>query len=81
MAHLRNDTEGEELASKALVHVYIAIAESLEQDSKYNEAVGFYSQAIQILEKEGDEKRINEIEFRLGKAYNQTGHTSTAIKV
>ncbi len=42
IAHSRNNTDGEDAASKALVHVHISIADSLEKSNRYNDAIVHY---------------------------------------
>ena len=76
----KNDTEKEDLASKGLISVYLKIAESLESNSNYNQAIKHYLQCQTILQK-NDPASLLDIEFRLGKAYKETHDIPTAIQV
>ena len=76
----KNETERETLASKGLISVYIKIAEKLEKNSSYQQAISNYLQCRTILEK-CDGTTLLDIDFRLGKAYKEIKDITTAIQV
>ncbi|KAJ3288338.1 Tetratricopeptide repeat protein 29, partial [Borealophlyctis nickersoniae] len=81
LARLTKNQEAENLASKAIVNVRMNVAEQLEDEGKYQEAISHYTECIEVLESgSSDAQLLNDVHYRLGKAYKQIGDIETAIK-
>ncbi|KAJ3055939.1 Tetratricopeptide repeat protein 29 [Rhizophlyctis rosea] len=69
------------LASKAIVSVRMRIAEELERTSHLPEAITHYLQCIDIIESGSrDPLLLNDLRYRLGKAYQKSGRVEEAVK-
>jgi len=69
----------QESASKELVKVYREHAEEKEQNGEYNEAVEFYSKALEAARASRDRKQEGMACYRLGKTYVEVQQASKAV--
>ncbi|KAI8613678.1 hypothetical protein BC830DRAFT_1131013 [Chytriomyces sp. MP71] len=77
----KGDAQAEQLASKSLVGARILIAQQLERDGQFKEAISHYAQSIQIIEKsKPDEKVVNDLHYCLGNAFKQDNQIITAVE-
>jgi tetratricopeptide (TPR) repeat protein len=63
-------TAGEELARASLMHIHTAIADQLESNSNFEEAIPHHQKCLEFIT---SETAPNEVYYRLGKAYQHTG--------
>ena len=69
----------QESASKELVKVYREYAEEKEQNKEYNEAVEFYSKALESARTSRDRKQEGMACYRLGKTYTEVQQAAKAV--
>ncbi|KAJ3161075.1 Tetratricopeptide repeat protein 29 [Geranomyces michiganensis] len=73
--------EAEHAAAKSLVSVRMKMAKQMEKSKRHEEAIEQYNFCAQILqESHPDEQTLNDLNYRLGRAYQQIGSIPTAIE-
>ncbi|KAH9276255.1 hypothetical protein BASA83_001533 [Batrachochytrium salamandrivorans] len=77
----RSCTDDETRARQNLVSAHIRIAENLEASGNHKEVIPHYTQCLEYLTHGvQDESTLNDIVYRLGKAYKDMGQTEVAIQ-
>ncbi|KAJ3022182.1 Tetratricopeptide repeat protein 29 [Thoreauomyces humboldtii] len=81
LARASNNADAEQLAAKSLVSVHMKLAKQQEKAKHYEAAIEEYTHCVQILQEScPDEQTLNDLNYRLGRAHQQTGNIATAIE-
>lgn len=65
-----NSLQGETLAKNSLVHVHTALANKLESEMDFKSAIPHHLKCLEYFE---EDRGLNEVYYRLGKAYQEIG--------